>query len=198
MLLVSVDEVIASMGLLVNLKDDLTATITSTVQKAQVRLCNVLGSPIELLSCVDKVYITTDLYSGVTQNEMLKVKLANLFVDPDSLIVTYSSEVNTPGTKVKPLLVNSEQGEVFFPMELDRKFVTISYDSGLDDKTIPADLKEALLLYTAMIFSTTQPSPEGKVTGSNPIDGLALESVTKYRKVSPFSFRPYSHVQEPQ
>lgn len=196
MLLITVDDVIASMGLTSSLKNDLSDTIISTISKAQVRLCNVLGSPIELFSCVDKVYLSTDLYAGVIQNGMLKVKLANMFVDQDSISATASDEPGVPGSKVKPLLVNAEQGEVFFPVTLDKKYVTISYDSGFDDKTIPRDLKEALLLYTALIFSTTQPGQEAKSGGDNPIDGLALESIAKYRSVSAFSFRPFSHVQE--
>jgi hypothetical protein len=128
---------------------------------------------------------------------MLKVKLSNLFVDKDSVKVVASTALGVPGEKVKPLHINAEQGELFFPLSLDTKFLTITYDSGFSEKTIPSDVKAALLLFTARVFNTQQPNTADAAPPKN-TDDLAIASISHYKKVSTFAFRPFSHSVEAQ
>ncbi len=194
-MLVTVDEVIASMGLSTNLKTDLTATITSNIQKAQVRLGSDLGCSIEQNSCVDRVHLNSDLYSGVTPHDALRVKLTNLFINPSSVKVLASTAMGTAGTKINPLVIDAEQGNLYFPLSLDNQILTISYESGIDPAEVPVQIKQALLLYVSMIFAETQPDQTSKPTAG--VNDLALSMAANYRKLPAFSYRPFSHTQTP-
>lgn len=193
-MLVTVDEVIASMGLSVKLKADLTATITSNIKKAQVKLGADLGCSIEQYACVDRVHLNSDLYSGVTPQGMLRVKLSNLFVNPTSIKTTVSTAIGEVGTKIKPLMVDAEQGNVYYPLEFDGKFLSISYESGIDPTEVPEEVRQALLLYVSMIFAETQPD-KSDTKPAAAVNDLALSMAATYRKVPAFAFRPFSHTQ---
>ena len=197
MLLVTVDDVISSMGLSTSLKEDLSATITSTIEKAQVLLSTILGSSITPLVCEDKVHINLDVFAGVTSNGTIKVKLSNLFIDKDSIKVVSSTALGSLGEKIKPLHVNAAQGELFFPLSVDSKYLTISYESGLTLSTMPRDIKAALLLLVARVFTTQQPNSSDAAPPKNTED-MAAAALAHYTKTTPFSFRPFSYTYELQ
>lgn len=172
-------------------------TITSTIQKAQAKLSRDLESSLELATCEDRVVLNLDLFAGVTQNNYLKVKLTNLFVDPTTVKVMASSGLGVVGERVKPLLINPAQGELFFPVSMDGSYLTITYESGLDQTTIPDDIRQSLLLYTSLIFAANQPNTDDSAPPKT-VNSLAGAAVDSYKKVSAFSFRPFMHTQEAQ
>ena len=97
-------------------------------------------------------------------------------------------------TKVKPVLVDGEQGTVYFPLDLDNKYLTIVYESGIDPKEVPDTIRQALLVYTALIFAENQPDKSAPAPAPG-VNELALAMAASYRKVSDFSFRPFVHSQ---
>jgi hypothetical protein len=195
-MLVTVDEVIASMGLSTALKADLTATITSNIQKAQLRLGSDLGCAVEQYSCIDQIHLNSDLYAGVTPHDALRVKLSNLFVVATSVGVTAATSVGGAGVVVTPLMIDAEQGNLYFPLDMDNRYLTVSYESGIDPEEVPVDLKQALLLYVSMIFAETQPDQSGSKPMTN-VNDLAMSMAATYKKVPAFSFRPFAHAKTP-
>lgn len=204
-MLVTVSEVISSMGLSPSLEEDLKPTVTSTIIKAQHRLGTELGTSLTLHDCTDHFFLNTDLFAGVVPDGLLRLKLDNMFVHKASVTVRVGDNMASLTEVVQPVAVDTEQGVVFIPEAYAGRYAVVEYRSGIEDGEAPEDIKQAILLFSSMVFgaSLAASNGSGESSGGGKISDkagqrageLAQGVLGRYKKAALFAFRPLIHEQ---
>lgn len=205
-MLVTVNEVIASMGLSSALAADLNSTVTSTIIKAQHRLGTELGTTLSLHDCTDYFFLNTDLFSGVVPDGMIRMKLDNMFVHRNTVIVRVGPSMGEVTEVVPANMIDAEQGIVFIPEAYAGHYAMVEYRSGIEDGEAPEDIKQAILLFSSMVFGASiAASNGGAVDGGGKTSDkagqragdLAQGVLGRYKKSAFFAFRSMVHEQTP-
>mgnify|MGYP000597852209 CR=1 FL=1 len=204
-MLVTVNEVISSMGLSLSLAADLKPTVTSTILKAQHRLGTELGTSLPIHDCTDYFYLNTDLFSGVVPDGMIRMKLDNMFVHRQTVVVRVGANMSSMAQVVQALAIDAEQGIVFISEEYAGMYAMVEYRSGIEDGEAPEDIKQAILLFASMVFgaSLAASNGSGDSTGGGKTSekagqragDLAQGVLGRYKKSAFFAFRSLVHEQ---
>lgn len=198
-MLVTVKQLMASMGVSASLEADMKPTLISVIAKAEMRAEIELGSPISALQGVDTFITDPDLFCGIVLEDGLRLKLSRKFVrntPTHPVVVTVDGEPLSDDDTVVDLL----SGVVSIPETLRGKKVRVSYTSGFSDgDDLPAPLREGLLLLCTMVASMNQVGEKesGAQEASKRAGDMALGFLSQYKINPPFSYRPMSSTQTP-
>lgn len=160
--LVSVLEVIESMGMAASLEEDLTPIITSAIEKATLRIESELGSPVRAGTATALFHPMSDLYLGVIPDGFLTLKTDQFFIGTITAVST-TTTFGGEATVRDPLtmVVTSDRGLIRVPAEWDGLYITISYSFGFEDSdTVPSVVRHAILALVPLIFRSSQATTE--------------------------------------
>lgn len=166
-LLVTVSDVIESMGMNPELEEDLDPAVSRAIVVAQTRLESEIGSGLERLLNKDTFKADSDLFSGTMPSGFLIMRLNHGFVATLVAVKSCSAFNGTfsdiPSTEYK---LDAKKGLVFLSPLYDGQFVEVEYRSGfLSASTTPNDVKQAILYFVPGALKIAQPvDPEKKKT----------------------------------
>lgn len=160
--LATVLEVIESMGMDPGLEETLTPIISSAIAKATTRVAAELGTALEAGSAEEVFYLDTDLFSGITPNGLLSMRLRNLFLSGAPTLY-YRESLADPYTLIDETTVfyDSELGVVKVPLDYSDMYVKVVYSYGFTTPTsvVPA-VKQSILSIAPLIFRASQITTE--------------------------------------
>lgn len=198
-LLVSVNEVIQSMGLDQNLEPDMDPAISKAILAAQSRLETELGTSLGRFSRSDTFKLDSDLFAGVTPNGLMLARLRQAFVASISS-VQVSNAWNTGYEDLPTSLyaVHAEHGLLIVDPSQDHKYLRVNYLAGfLGANDCPESVKQALKYFVPLALKiTSQDDPEKKKTADQ-VGAVAQGLIMALRRPTGFQFQPVFYSQAP-
>ena len=193
--LVTVLEVIKSMGMQLTLVDELTDTITSAIEKATLRIESELGSPVRRGTALALFHPVSDLHLGVSPDGLLTLKADHLFLGAVTSCTVAPSLADTAvAHDLSEVIVIADKGLIKVPVEWDEQFIRLSYFFGFTDSTaVDTMVKQAILSIAPLIFRSTQMTTEASGASNGKESGaLASGMFGKLLNRSGFTYPPVS------
>jgi len=197
-LIVTVLDVIESLGMALNLEDQLTPTITNAIIKATVKVESLLGTSLSPGAATEWFQPDSDLYTGVTPFDSLSLKTKHMFLTPTPPVVVTVVQGDPIVIAPADLVVDLEQGIVRVPKGYSGYKVKVSYQYGFGgDVEVPTPIKQAILVATGMVFRGSQVTTDAAVETTKPMTtGLLMEMLDRYMKRGSFLYKSYHFVPE--
>lgn len=192
-MLVTVKQLMTSMGLTPALEADLKGTLTSVISQAELKAEELLGSRLTKRSGTDTFSVDSDLFCGVTKVGAVRLRLSRKFVIQTAgnpVLVTSDSRVLASDD----FLVDVERGILTIKdgASVDGTQVVVEYDSGFSDgDDIPERLRQALYKLASRMVVAHQTGDNAQAQ-SNAVEAgkLAADNLSYYAQPVGFYFSP--------
>lgn len=188
-MLVDVKDLIDAMGLTASLEADLTVTLTSVIQRAELRVESEIGSPLTKHSGTDLFRPDPDLFCGIVPPSGLRLRLSRKFpvsTQDDPLMITANGKV-LPSTEV---FLDPDSAFVDIPSDYALQNIVVDYTSGFSPgEALPPRLKQAILGFATSIAATNQTGESGASQQNSLRAGdVAQGHLVWYARPVPFSY----------
>lgn len=192
-MLVTVKQLMASMGLTPALEADLKGALTSVISQAELKAEELLGSRLSRRTGLDTFSVDSDLFCGVTKASVVRLRLSRKFVIQtvdNPVLVTSNLRVLASDE----FSVDTERGVLTIKdgASVDGTQVVAEYDSGFaDGDDIPERLRQALYKLASRMRVAHQTGDNAQAQ-SNAVEAgkLAADSLSYYDQPVGFYFSP--------